>query len=102
MDRCRKNQIQSQLVRGMLVWAVVCLMLWLASMAAGCKGSAQSLSGPYWESIPWQANTVTDLAFDLRDDGEFNTFVWPEEVPDSVRDRLTARAISLNANWDGE
>lgn len=54
-----------------------------------------------YESPGWQANTVTELAFDLREDGELD-YVWPEDVPPDLRRKLEMRAIHLQDNWDGE
>jgi len=54
-----------------------------------------------YASTGWQANTVTALAFDLREDGKFD-YVWAEDVPQDLRHKLELRAIHLNKNWDGE
>ena len=83
------------------------LILLIALVLAGCVSppSPISVGGPtnaeIYASPGWQANTVTTLAFDLKEDGKFD-FVWPVDVPTDLRQRLEMRAIYLQDNWDGE
>jgi hypothetical protein len=71
--------------------------------APGCAhggGGDQSPAPTIYESAAWQANTVTALAYDLREDGTLAA-TRPAGCPPALWDRLTARARHLNDNWDG-
>jgi len=72
-----------------------------ALLLPGCQGGLDLVAEPLWESPIWQANTVQELAYDLREDGKLD-FVWPDEIPLDVRAEMERRARLILDTWDGQ
>jgi len=70
---------------------------------AGCASQTEPVNSsvPDWDRPVWRTAVVQDLAFDYREDGDFD-YVWPESVPAAVRKELETAALKVVENWHGE